>query len=89
MVEWPPTDGGDERRDGAVVRVQFGRAPPAQDGGDHSDRLRMGWVRPAGGTDGEQQDPVPVRRDGPDRVQAERGHLHVRVQRSRRRDGDP
>ena len=89
MVEWPPTDGGDERRDGAVVRVQFGRAAAAQDGGDHSDRLRMGRVCPAGGTDGEQQDPVPVRRDGPDRVQAERGHLHVRVQRARGCDGDP
>ena len=89
MVEWPPTDGGDERRDGAVVRVQFGWAAAAQDGGDEPGRLRMGWVRPAGGTDGKQQDPVPVRRDGAHRVQAERGHLHVRVQRARGCDGDP
>ena len=61
----------------------------AYDGGDEPDRLRMGWVRPAGGTDGKQQDPVPVRRDGSDRVQTERGHLHVCVQRARGRDGDP
>ena len=89
MVEWPPTDGGDERRDGAVVRVQFGRAAAAQDGGDEPDRLRMGWVRPAGGTDGKQQDPVPVRWDGAHRVQAERDHIYICVQRTRGRDGDP
>ena len=60
-----------------------------RDGGDEPDRLRMGWVRPAGGTDEETTDPVPVRQDGPDRVQAERGHIYICVQRTRGRDGDP
>ena len=57
--------GGDERT-GRRCRSGYNSdgAAAAQDGGDEPDRLRMGWVRPAGGTDGKQQDPVPVRRTG-------------------------